>query len=129
MDFWASLEHKIHYKFNGDVPDRLIDELTEAADASDQLDRRMEQLHSEVHDRAPAVDTGEDFDDEAMRILRDLSRREGETVWAGRCDRTCARSPYRSSRAPSRPGARPARRRSGSRRRGRPEPHRPGVRR
>jgi ppGpp synthetase/RelA/SpoT-type nucleotidyltranferase len=23
MDFWASLEHKIHYKFNGDVPDRL----------------------------------------------------------------------------------------------------------
>src|SRR5699024_9888699 len=30
MDFWASLEHKIHYKFNGDVPDRLIDELTEA---------------------------------------------------------------------------------------------------
>ena len=77
MDFWASLEHKIHYKFNGDVPDRLIDELTEAADASDQLDRRMEQLHSEVHDGAPAVDTGEDFDDEAMRILWDLSRREG----------------------------------------------------
>src|SRR5699024_3872633 len=51
------------------------------------------------------------------------------TFRAGRCDRNCARSPYRSSRAPSRPGARPARRRSGSRRRGRPEPHRPGVRR
>ncbi|WP_246475933.1 GTP pyrophosphokinase [Brevibacterium renqingii] len=77
MDFWASLEHKIHYKFNGDVPARLIEELAEAADAADQLDRRMEQLHSEVHDGAPDIDSGEDFDDEALRILWDLSMREG----------------------------------------------------
>ncbi|MGC2941378.1 GTP pyrophosphokinase [Brevibacterium sp. FAM 24638] len=76
MDFWASLEHKIQYKFNGDVPDRLIDELTEAADASDQLDRRMEQLHSEVHSGDPDVDSGEEFDEEALRMLWDLSRRE-----------------------------------------------------
>lgn len=77
MDFWASLEHKIHYKFNGDVPARLVEELAEAADAADQLDRRMEQLHSEVHDGAPDIDSGEDFDDEALRILWDLSMREG----------------------------------------------------
>ncbi|SMX76135.1 putative GTP pyrophosphokinase [Brevibacterium linens ATCC 9172] len=78
MDFWASLEHKIHYKFDGDVPDRLIDELTEAADASDQLDRRrMEQLHSEVREGAPDIDSGEEFDEEALRVLWDLGRREG----------------------------------------------------
>ena len=77
MDFWASLEHKIHYKFDGDVPDRLIDELTEAADASDQLDRRMEQLHSEVREGTADIDSGEEFDEEALRILWDLSRREG----------------------------------------------------
>ncbi|UVI36884.1 GTP pyrophosphokinase [Brevibacterium spongiae] len=76
MDFWASLEHKIHYKFDGDVPDRLIAELTEAAAASDQLDRRMEQLHSEVREGAPDIDSGEDFDEEALRILFELSRRE-----------------------------------------------------
>src|SRR4029453_18956902 len=28
MDFWASLEHKIHYKFEEDVPSSLRDELT-----------------------------------------------------------------------------------------------------
>src|SRR5699024_5576524 len=65
MDFWASLEHKIHYKFDGEVPDRLIDELTEAADASDQLDRRMERLHSEVRENTPGIDSGADFDEEA----------------------------------------------------------------
>ncbi|WP_181274529.1 GTP pyrophosphokinase [Brevibacterium oceani] len=77
MDFWASLEHKIHYKFDGDVPDRLVDELTEAAAASDQLDRQMERLHSEVRNGDPDVDSGEDFDEEALRILWELSRREG----------------------------------------------------
>jgi putative GTP pyrophosphokinase len=76
MDFWATLEHKIHYKFDGEVPERLIDELTDAAEASDQLDRQMERLHAEVHDGSPDVDSGEDFDEETLRILWDLSRRE-----------------------------------------------------
>ena len=53
MDFWASLEHKIHYKFAGEVPDRLVDELTQAAEVAGQLDRKMEQLHAEVHDSEP----------------------------------------------------------------------------
>ena len=77
MDFWASLEHKIHYKFDGDVPDRLVGELTEAADAASELDRKMERLHAEVRSGSPDVDSGEEFDEEALRILWDLSRREG----------------------------------------------------
>jgi putative GTP pyrophosphokinase len=32
MDFWASLEHKIYYKLNNEVPNQLTDELKEAAD-------------------------------------------------------------------------------------------------
>ncbi|WP_186447411.1 GTP pyrophosphokinase, partial [Bacillus paralicheniformis] len=31
MDFWASLEHKIYYKLNNEVPNQLTDELKEAA--------------------------------------------------------------------------------------------------
>lgn len=75
MDFWASLEHKIHYKFSGAVPNRLVEELTQAAEVANQLDRKMEQLHAEVHggedDNAPE----EDFDEEALRILWTLSNR------------------------------------------------------
>ena len=49
MDFWASLEHKIHYKFAGQVPTTLVQSLTEAAETAGELDRRMESLHREVH--------------------------------------------------------------------------------
>nr|WP_232488716.1 GTP pyrophosphokinase family protein [Brevibacterium antiquum] len=76
MVFWASLEHKIHYKFAGEVPDRLVEELTQAAEVAGQLDRKMEQLHAEVHDGDPDGSASEDFDDEAMRTLWELSRRE-----------------------------------------------------
>ena len=31
MDFWASLEHKMHYKFEGDAPQHIKDELVECA--------------------------------------------------------------------------------------------------
>jgi putative GTP pyrophosphokinase len=43
MDFWASLEHKIYYKYDGEVPDALLQELKEAADTASELDSRMER--------------------------------------------------------------------------------------
>ncbi|WP_042478690.1 GTP pyrophosphokinase [Bacillus ndiopicus] len=48
MDFWASLEHKIYYKYDNVVPERLTAELKEAALAATELDRKMEALHQEV---------------------------------------------------------------------------------
>jgi putative GTP pyrophosphokinase len=48
MDFWASLEHKIFYKYEGDVPKRLLDELTDAASSAMALDMKMEKLHKEI---------------------------------------------------------------------------------
>jgi len=49
MDFWASLEHKIYYKYSGLVPDGLLAELKDAADSAALLDARMERLHGEIH--------------------------------------------------------------------------------
>lgn len=80
MDFWASLEHKIHYKYEGDVPERLADNLTDAAAIADQLDQRMEKLHSEVHGTAaPDEDAGaavETIDTELLRRLYELAKAE-----------------------------------------------------
>ena len=45
MDFWASLEHKIYYKYHRDVPQTLLDELRRRADRDQRLDQQMEQLH------------------------------------------------------------------------------------
>jgi putative GTP pyrophosphokinase len=49
MDFWASLEHKIYYKYNKSIPDHLEKELADAATAANELDLRMEQLYKEVN--------------------------------------------------------------------------------
>jgi putative GTP pyrophosphokinase len=49
MDFWASLEHKIYYKYDGEVPDALVAELRDAARTAGELDARMERLHRELH--------------------------------------------------------------------------------
>lgn len=48
MDFWASLEHKIYYKYNASVPPHLLRELKEAADTVAALDHKMERLHREI---------------------------------------------------------------------------------
>ncbi|MEK4565673.1 GTP pyrophosphokinase family protein [Alkalihalobacillus sp. FSL R5-0424] len=48
MDFWASLEHKIYYKYESDVPKHLLQELKEAADSAAALDRKMEGIHNEI---------------------------------------------------------------------------------
>lgn len=48
MDFWASLEHKIHYKFEGDAPEYIKDELIECAKMVSDLDARMLLLNEKV---------------------------------------------------------------------------------
>jgi putative GTP pyrophosphokinase len=49
MDFWASLEHKIYYKYDKHVPSELLADLAEAATAAAKLDEDMERLHREIH--------------------------------------------------------------------------------
>ncbi len=48
MDFWASLEHKIHYKFEGNVPEDIKNELVECATMVSDLDSKMLALNKEV---------------------------------------------------------------------------------
>jgi putative GTP pyrophosphokinase len=48
MDFWASLEHKIHYKFEGDAPEHIKSELVECAKMVSDLDARMLSLNEEI---------------------------------------------------------------------------------
>jgi len=41
MDFWASLEHKVKYKYNGHMPDHLSREFIDCAKKIAELDDRM----------------------------------------------------------------------------------------
>ena len=50
MDFWASVEHKLSYKYRGDLPAHLRTELLDAATTAAELDERMGRLRDEVRD-------------------------------------------------------------------------------
>lgn len=48
MDFWASLEHKMYYKFEGNAPAHIRRELKECADIVSFLDQKMLALNDEI---------------------------------------------------------------------------------
>lgn len=50
MDFWASVEHKLFYKYDRELPPELKDELDDAARVAADLDRRMGRLRDEIRD-------------------------------------------------------------------------------
>lgn len=80
MDFWASLEHKIFYKYNESVPVRLLADLKTAADTAYELDMKMEQLHLEMDEikQAHQAESDGEFQllikDQQFRIPENLMR-------------------------------------------------------
>jgi putative GTP pyrophosphokinase len=48
MDFWASLEHKIYYKFEGNAPDYISRDLRVCAGIVSNLDTKMLQLNEAI---------------------------------------------------------------------------------
>lgn len=55
MDFWASLEHKIYYKFNERVPSGIGTQLKETADLIAALDDRMFLLNEQMQENRAEV--------------------------------------------------------------------------
>jgi len=49
MDFWASLEHKVRYKYKEEIPRHLGDELIVCADKIAELDERMYLIHEIIN--------------------------------------------------------------------------------
>lgn len=48
MDFWASLEHKIYYKFEGNAPEHIRRDLKECSNIISYLDKKMLSLNEEI---------------------------------------------------------------------------------
>ena len=51
MDWWASLEHKIRYKKEVEIPSGVATELKECAEAAAILDNRMESIQKRIYGR------------------------------------------------------------------------------
>ena len=48
MDFWASLEHKMYYKYEGNIPEYLKQELHDAAMKAEELDNKMASIRQDI---------------------------------------------------------------------------------
>lgn len=48
MDFWASLEHQLHYKHTGGEYDEIVDELRECAETIHQTDTKMQRIYNRI---------------------------------------------------------------------------------
>jgi putative GTP pyrophosphokinase len=68
MDFWASLEHKIHYKFEGNAPEHIKRELVECANMVSDLDAKMLSLNEQVQELANEKPMEEDMENQSTAV-------------------------------------------------------------
>ncbi len=57
MDFWASLEHQLRYKSQGEIPKFIAYELQECARTITESDLKMQKIHSFLNDLGNSKDT------------------------------------------------------------------------
>ena len=50
MNFWATIEHSLQYKYKGDMPGHVAERLSKAADAINALDHEMSSVRNEIMD-------------------------------------------------------------------------------
>ncbi len=70
MDFWASLEHKIHYKFEGNAPAHMYSELKNCAEIAAKLDEKMLALNNTIIEESAKIQPS----DPSPELEQDIER-------------------------------------------------------
>lgn len=50
MNFWATIEHSLNYKYQGEFPKELSDRLQRASEAAFSLDEEMSEIREEIQE-------------------------------------------------------------------------------
>ena len=50
MNFWATVEHSLNYKYQGEFPEEISERLKRAAEASFMLDQEMSEIREEIQE-------------------------------------------------------------------------------
>ena len=69
MDFWASLEHKIYYKFEGNAPDYISRDLRECAKMVSELDEKMLSLNEAIQECILQQENKANMDDVVENVI------------------------------------------------------------
>ena len=57
MNFWATIEHSLNYKYKQHIPDHVTDRLKKAADAAMVLDQEMSEIRYEIREAQKLFET------------------------------------------------------------------------
>ncbi len=72
MNFWASIEHSLRYKYSGNLPDELKERLRSCADAAFMLDKEMATIRDDIIEAKMVSETKNNLVDGIVRNLHNL---------------------------------------------------------
>lgn len=70
MNFWATIEHSLKYKFDGNIPENIKKRLRNAAEAAYKLDKEMSEIRDEIMDAQEIFQTKSSIVEEILKNLQ-----------------------------------------------------------
>lgn len=67
MNFWATIEHSLNYKYKDQLPEHVQERLRKAAEAATQLDLEMSSIRQEI------VEAQQDFEESSIIVHKVLN--------------------------------------------------------
>lgn len=78
MNFWATIEHSLNYKFQGDLPEHMRNRLRKAADAAIALDAEMSDIRDEIMNAQQAFQERSNLARDILELLSNLNSSENQ---------------------------------------------------
>ena len=76
MNFWASIEHSLNYKYKGVFPEEIKNRLQSAAEAAFRLDEEMSSIRSEIQEAQAYFNEFKEASTPAIHASTDEKERE-----------------------------------------------------
>ncbi|MGX7030555.1 GTP pyrophosphokinase [Vagococcus zengguangii] len=79
MNFWATIEHSLNYKYQGDFPVEIKQRLINAAEAAYLLDEEMSEIREEIQEAQHMFSHGKgpDFEENIVALYDDIAKNIG----------------------------------------------------
>lgn len=78
MNFWATTEHSLQYKYKGNIPAHVAEQLVRAADAVVELDAGMSEVRDEIMDAQVNSQTEINLVKDICLLIENLFQTEGK---------------------------------------------------
>lgn len=73
MNFWATIEHSLRYKYNGKIPEHLLYRLISSSEAAARLDDEMNEIRGEIIEAQRTVKDKTVLVDDILNCIQKLN--------------------------------------------------------